>query len=132
MYLLWHIFKKNMGSKRLTFETLSTAQIVKRQYTKLDLFIFSVRNTMKPNNLKIELSLTLHFHLYIWCNTWVDQWKQYDTLFQLSSIKSKLYTYYEHRNDSNIVYQNCQTIKNIIVFKTHGQKCMKQSSYRYS
>ena len=38
--------KNNMGSKRLTFDTLSTAKIVKRQYTKLDLFIFSVRNTM--------------------------------------------------------------------------------------
>ena len=57
--------KKIMGSKRLTFDTLSTAQIVKRQYTKLDLFIFSVRNTMLPNDLKIELSLTLHFYLYI-------------------------------------------------------------------
>ena len=54
-----------MGSKRLTFDTLSTAQIVKRQYTKLDLFIFSVQNTMKPNDLKIELSLTLRFYLYI-------------------------------------------------------------------
>ena len=57
--------KKNMGSKRLTFDTLSTAQIIKRQYTKLDLFIFSVQNTMKSNNLKIELSLTIHYDLCI-------------------------------------------------------------------